>query len=404
MESAATSLPQVLQASSGNYKPRQVFGLVEGCRPSSPAIVGRQASDLRNQEAVMSTVFRVILEGAQEVPPNNSMASGVGTVVFDSAAIAASYSFDIQGLDFGPITSGQTPTDLNDVNNTHFHSQVRGTSGPVVFGQITPAHDNDDLAIEPNADGSWSVSGRWETTDPASIANFSPILGDTFANVLDSAVVGSDVPIYFNVHTPPFPGGVIRGQLVAIADDIDDVTTGTTGNDQIDGRNGNDAILGLAGDDVLNGDNGNDVVDGGGGNDRLAGGNGRDTLDGSVGTDSLTGGNGEDSLDGGAGNDDLEGGNGKDTLNGGTGDDVLTGGNGPDQFVFNASFGDDVVTDFKNTDLIQFDDSLFQTPEAALTASEQVGEDTVITAGTSTVTLVGVQASSLQASDFSIVV
>ena len=61
----------------------------------------------------MSTVFRVILEGSQEVPPNNSTASGVGTVVFDDAAVAASYSFDIQGLDFGPITMAsflQPPT------------------------------------------------------------------------------------------------------------------------------------------------------------------------------------------------------------------------------------------------------------------------------------------------------
>ncbi len=54
----------------------------------------------------MSTVFRVILEGSQEVPSNHSTASGVGTVVFDSAAVAASYSFDIQGVDFGPVTGG----------------------------------------------------------------------------------------------------------------------------------------------------------------------------------------------------------------------------------------------------------------------------------------------------------
>ena len=326
----------------------------------------------------------------------------------------------------------------NDVNNTHFHSQVRGAAGPVVFGQITPAHDNDDLAIELNGDGSWSVSGRWETTDPVPITNFSAVLGDTFANVLDSATVGSDAPLYFNVHTVQFPGGAIRGQLVAIADDIDDVATGTTGNDLIAGGNGNDAILGLVGDDTLNGGNGNDVLDGGGGNDSLSGGNGNDMLFGSVGADSLVGGNGEDSLDGGsgddeldggngrdsldggagdddlaggngndslaggAGNDELDGGNGQDTVNGGTGDDVLTGGNGPDQFIFNAGFGDDVVTDFKNNDLIQFDDDLFESPEAVLLASEQVGEDTVITVGTNTVTLLGVQMSSLQTNDFSI--
>src|SRR4029453_11225383 len=283
----------------------------------------RRASDPGTKETIMSTVFHVILEGSQGVPPNNSTASGVGTVVFDDAAVAASYSFDIQGLDFGPITSGQPLPDPNDVNNTHFHSQGRGVSGPVVFGQITPAHDNDDLAIELNGDGSWSVSGRWETTDPVPITNFSPLLGDTFPNVFVCAAGGWAAPLYFNVHPVQFPAGAIRGQLVAIADDIDDVATGTTGNDVIDGGNGNDAILGLTGDDTLNGGNGNDVLDGGGGNDSLTGGNGNDLLYGSVGTDTLVGGNGGDSLDGGAGDDALDGGNGDDSLAGGAGDDEL---------------------------------------------------------------------------------
>src|SRR5262245_48523258 len=210
----------------------------------------------------MSVVYRVILEGSQEVPSRITTASGVGTVIFDSEAVAASYSFDIQGLDFGPITSNQTPTDPNDVTNTHFHAQVRGTAGSVVFGQITPNHDPDDVAFVHNADDSWSVSGRWETTDAVPITNFNAVLGTTFANAFDSAVVGSEIPLYFNVHTQQFMGGELRGQLVAIADDIDNVVTGTvpkgtaTGNDTLNGSNGNDAILGLAGDDTLNGKNG----------------------------------------------------------------------------------------------------------------------------------------------------
>ena len=130
----------------------------------------------------MSTVFRVILTGDQEVLPppappggTGSDASGVGTVIFDSdsAAVAASYSFDIQGLDFGPVTGGpaQTPTVDDDVTRVHFHSQVQGVNGPIVFGQIDPANDPDDFDIELNADGSWSLSGRWETTDSPSITS-----------------------------------------------------------------------------------------------------------------------------------------------------------------------------------------------------------------------------------------
>jgi serralysin len=422
----------------------------------------------------MSTVFRVILEGSQEVPPNDSTASGAGMVVFDSAAVAATYSFVVQGVDYGPATGGpaQTPQTDDDVTSTHFHSQVRGTNGPVVFGQISPANDPDDLDISLNADGSWSVNGRWETTDTPSITTFSALLGATFATVLDSAVVGEDAPFYFNVHTNQFPGGEVRGQLVAIADDIDDVQTGTADDDSLDGDNGNSAILGLAGDDTLDGGNGDDVLDGGGDDDTLAGGNGRDILEGSFGDDTLAGGNGEDtlyggagddvltggngddvleggvgddvltggngedflyggdgddvvtggngddlleggadddmlvggngqdSLYGGAGDDDLGGGNGGDTVNGGIGDDVLTGGNGPDLFVLEVGSGNDEISDFESDDRIQFDDEQFASPEAALQAAEQVGDDAVITAGTDTVTLLGVQVSSLEADNF----
>ena len=51
----------------------------------------------------------------------------------------------------------------------HFHSQFRGANGSVVFGQINPAQDADDLRVTHNADGSWTVTGAWERTDPATI-------------------------------------------------------------------------------------------------------------------------------------------------------------------------------------------------------------------------------------------
>jgi hypothetical protein len=108
-------------------------------------------------------------------------------------------------VDFG----GRTASPADDVVSMHFHSQVRGAAGGVVFGQINPAHDSDDLRIAANADGSWTVSGVWETTDPAN----APIAG--FAGALAAAPIGADVALYFNVHTRAFTAGEIRGQLVA---------------------------------------------------------------------------------------------------------------------------------------------------------------------------------------------
>lgn len=362
----------------------------------------------------MSTAFRVVLEGTQEVPPNGSTASGLGTVIFDSTAIAASYSFRIEGVDYGPITGGpaQTPTLLDDVTSTHFHNEVRGANGPVVFGQINPAQDSDDLAVVLNADDSWTVSGRWETTDPASVSITS------FAATLGSAAVGSEVPLYFNVHTNQFPGGEIRGQLIAIADDNANVVKGTAGDDFLPGLGGDDVVLGFAGDDTLEGgdgndflsggtgdDNintglGNDVVLGGAGDDRIGGmagrdivnagagddfiawndptgdvvfgGRGNDTiLGGNVAADVIHGGAGDDlirafatspeaatasdRLFGGTGDDAVIGGNAADVIEGGRGDDFLTGNDGADVFIFRDNLsGDDIITDFDpSEDVVQ---------------------------------------------------
>jgi hypothetical protein len=166
----------------------------------------------------MATLFTANLTGAQETPPTGSQASGEGTVVWDPAAQTADYTFTVRGLDFGPITGAgeTTPSAADDVTNAHFHNAPPGVAGPVVFGQIGPAQDLDDLVIfqnadsvVQNADGSWTVSGVWDPGDPANV----PI--GAFADLLTAAQPGSDVALYWNVHTTAFPAGEIRGQLVA---------------------------------------------------------------------------------------------------------------------------------------------------------------------------------------------
>jgi hypothetical protein len=283
----------------------------------------------------MATAFRIALTGDQEAPPvgpTGSTARGLGTVIFDPIAVAATYSIRYNGLDFAPALGlpGQTATTADDVTSHHVHNAARGVNGAVVFGQISPAHDADDLVIVPNPDGSWTVSGRWETTDPAnvSIANFASQLG--------SSPVGSDVSLYFNAHTRAFPGGEIRGQWVTLADDQANVVQGTADNDFLPGLGGNDQLFGGAGDDRLDGGVGNDQLSGGEGDDRLNGNAGNDRLIGNAGNNDLNGGSGNDRLSGGPGNDRLNGSAGNDTANGGAGNDLVRGSSGNDRLGGNA--------------------------------------------------------------------
>jgi serralysin len=165
----------------------------------------------------MADEFTLTFTGDQEVPPTGSGASGTGTVSWDSEARTAAYEFTVTGVDFGPVLGldPQTETTADDVTIMHVHNASRGVNGPVVFGQIGPAQDADDLRIVLNDDGSWTVSGVWEPTDPANASI------DTFAGFLDAAFAGSEVPLYSNVHTTTFPGGEIRAQWTAAPGDVD---------------------------------------------------------------------------------------------------------------------------------------------------------------------------------------
>lgn len=64
---------------------------------------------------------------------------------------------------------------------------------------------------------------------------------------------------------------------------------GTSGPDNLAGKNGADCIVGGAGDDTLKGNQGNDILIGGEGNDVLNGGNGYDICYGGGGTDYFSG-------------------------------------------------------------------------------------------------------------------
>lgn len=69
---------------------------------------------------------------------------------------------------------------------------------------------------------------------------------------------------------------------------------GTTGDDRLSGRRGNDVLDADAGDDLLRGGAGDDTLWARDGDDVLSGGPGRDVLVGAKGSDTLWGGNGAD--------------------------------------------------------------------------------------------------------------
>lgn len=251
----------------------------------------------------------------------------------------------------------------------------------------------------------------------------------------------------------------IENFVIATGGGADSITT-SGGNDTVNTGAGNDTINTGGGTDHISAGAGNDLIqfgphtfdisdtiDGGAGTDTLAftGGSDVDTIltnvtsienitlasgnyyfiaqgtvaDGGVltvnasglkealnfdgfpaaaGSFNILGGSNSDFLRGSARADTINGGAGSDYIQGCGGDDILTGGNGADTFVFDS--GHVRITDFTSSDRISFD-SGGPTQFSQLTFT-QVGKDTLVSWGSTgnDITLVGVKASTLNASEF----
>lgn len=188
-----------------------------------------------------------------------------------------------------------------------------------------------------------------------------------------------------------------------------DWLNGGNGSDLIRAGQGNDQLFGNRGDDILQGNSGDDVLIGGSGNDSLNGGDGFDLLNSGSGDDALKGGRGDDQLFGGVGDDTLRGGNGvdllqgsqgSDRLDGGFGSDSLFGGAGSDQFVLRASDGSDTIFDYQDgIDGFVLDGLDFEELEIRQGVNQTIIQATATTE--TLATLIGVQASAIEQTDFS---
>ncbi len=111
------------------------------------------------------------LDGLQEVPANASPGTGYGTMSYDTVSKLLSWSIDYTGLITGSI-------------DAHFHKAPPGVSGGV------------EVAI-PGSVG--TTSGTYVGSKVLTGAQETDLLAHLW---------------YVNIHTPTFPGGEIRGQVV----------------------------------------------------------------------------------------------------------------------------------------------------------------------------------------------
>jgi hypothetical protein len=212
-----------------------------------------------------------------------------------------------------------------DFNDFEFSTPLTTLKGGVLNDLIE--------TLPPDQRYSYVFEGNSQTLDHILISN--ALFSQPFA--YDVVHVNAEFAVQVSDHEPQ----VALFDLQPRCNGLIATIVGTTGDDVINGTNGNDVIVGLGGNDVINGGNGDDLICGGGGNDTVNGGNGNDTLVGGFGNDTLNGNNGNDSLDGGGNNDTLVGNSGDDTLTGGTGADSFSGGLGTDVNTdFNADDGD----------------------------------------------------------------
>lgn len=125
---------------------------------------------------------------------------------------------------------------------------------------------------------------------------------------------------------------------------------------------------------------------------------------GSSGKDVFTGYGHADTINGGAGNDKLGGGAGKDRLDGDTGNDALTGGTSADTFHFARNDGADKITDFaagkSGTDIIEFQNGLFDSYADIIDSAVEKNGNTVISYTGGSLTLTDVTIAELHRGDF----
>src|SRR5215510_16095965 len=118
--------------------------------------------------------YQANMTGAQETPPNGS--PGTGTVNFDFDTVSNVLT----------LTSGNYMNMLATVTASHIHNGPPGVAGPIIIPLANTGGLSGTLSMPPTA---------------------------LTAAQVTALQAGN---LYVNVHTSQFPGGEIRGQILAI--------------------------------------------------------------------------------------------------------------------------------------------------------------------------------------------
>ena len=159
------------------------------------------AALLVSANAHAAFIFTSTLSGDQEVDPTGSTATGFASLSLNDEQTRLEIMITIEGLDLDGL---QTEAENDNVSGLHIHRGPAGVNGPVIFGFIGPNSDlNGDLMIDPAAG---TIFSAWDAEEGN---------GTTLLDELENLFADG---LYLNVHTPDFPGGEIRGQILAVDD------------------------------------------------------------------------------------------------------------------------------------------------------------------------------------------
>lgn len=131
-----------------------------------------------------SGTYKAPLSGSEEVPANDSLATGVAVFMLDRSGEALHYKLNVANIE--------------NVTASHIHLAPAGSNGGVVAFLY----------------GGPTTEGRTQGTLATGTITADDLVGALAGQSLDALLAEMDAGgAYVNVHTSQIPGGEIRGQI-----------------------------------------------------------------------------------------------------------------------------------------------------------------------------------------------